>query len=135
MTPRSRRRPSEADRINTAFRIGAVRHRLTWFKPPAPPAPVGLTTGRVSKLEVNHVDLTPYARQASLYGVNSYAGAKERAHAFAAQAETAADWAARELHRPKATGDMYTVRFAGKPYHWRQDYTGQLKLAPGESPW
>lgn len=131
MTPRTRRRASEADRINTAFRIGAVRHRLTWFKPPAPPTPVGLSSGRVS--EVNHVDLTPYLRR--IEGVSSYGAAKERAHAFAAQAETAADWATRELHRPKATADMSTVRFAGKPYHWRQDYTGQLKLAAGESPW
>lgn len=111
-TPRTRRRTSEADRINTAFRIGAVRHRLTWFKPPAPPV-----------------------LRAERHVVSSYAGAKERAHAFAAQAETAAEWAARELHRPKHTADMSTVRFAGRPYHWRQDYTGQLKLAPGESPW
>lgn len=107
---RPRRRASEADRINTAFRIGAVRRGLTWFKPPAS---VQVTAGRVG----------------------SYAGAKDRAHAFAAQAETAAEWAARELHRPKHTADMTTVRFAGKPYHWRQDYTGQLKLAAGESPW
>lgn len=78
------------------------------------------------------------AIQRGLYAtqsVDSYGGAKARAHAFAAQAETAADWAARELHRPKNVANMGTARFAGKPYHWRQDYTGQLKLAPGESPW
>lgn len=129
MTPRSRRRPSEADRINTAFRIGAVRHRLTWFQPPA----LRAVRGDLVRAGYNGEDLTPYLRR--IEGVSSYAGAKERAHAFAARAETAAEWAARELHRPKAAADMTTVRFAGKPYHWRQDYTGQLKLAAGESPW
>lgn len=131
MTPRPRRRASEADRINTAFRIGAVRHRLTWFKPPAPR--VSLTTGRVSRLEVNHVDLTPYARPD---GVSSYAGAKERAHAFAAQAQAETEhWADALLNCPPSHLNQRTARFAGKPYHWRQDYTGQLKLAAGESPW
>ncbi len=113
---RKQRRFTDTDRIALAHTIGAVRRGQTWFKPPAPQV---LTVGRM----------------VSTQPVSSYAGAKAHAHAFAAQAETAADWAARELHRPKNAGNMATVRFAGKPYHWRQDYTGQLKLAAGASPW
>lgn len=44
-------------------------------------------------------------------------------------------WVDREMHRPTSSLNHRTARFAGKPYHWRQDYTGQLKLAAGESPW
>lgn len=44
-------------------------------------------------------------------------------------------WAETLLHCPSNSGNRRTARFAGKPYHWRQDYTGQLKLAAGESPW
>jgi len=59
----------------------------------------------------------------------SYAWAKQHAQ------ETATEWLERELHRPSSSLNHRTARFAGKPYHWRQDYTGQLKLAAGESPW
>ena len=109
---RKQRRFTDTARIALAHTIGVMRRGQTWFRPPAP---VQLTATREP--------------------VGSYAGAKARAHAFAAQAETAADWADRELHRPRHAGNMATVRFAGKPYHWRQDYTGQLKLAAGASPW
>jgi hypothetical protein len=94
-------------------RIGAVRARL-WFKPPAPK--VVMTAGRVQLGD------TPI-------GVGTFAGAKLAAH------ESAEHWADALLRYPTHPGNRGTARFAGKPYHWRQDYTGQLKLAAGESPW
>jgi len=130
---RKQRRFTDTDRIALAHTIGAVRRGQTWYRPPAP---VQLTA---SRLELGGQDLTPHVAPRSVTAldiqVGLYGGAKARAHAFAAQAETAADWADRELHRPRHAGNMATVRFAGKPYHWRQDYTGQLKLAAGASPW
>ena len=58
-----------------------------------------------------------------------------REHLEGKVTESVADWATRELARPHGSAHHRTVTVMGKPYHWRQDYTGQLKLAPGESPW
>ena len=44
-------------------------------------------------------------------------------------------WSETLLHRPVDHRNHSTIRIAGKSYHWRQDYTGQLKLTAGESPW
>lgn len=57
---------------------------------------------------------------------------RERLHA---RPEPLSAWAERELQRPKASAQHRTVLVMGKPYHWRQDYTGQLRLVAGASPW
>lgn len=90
--------------------IGAVRWGQTWFALPRPT----VTASR---------------------SVESYAGAKQHAHDFAAQALTNAQFADQELKRPTSTLNQGTARFAGKPYHWTQTYDGVLRLAPGASPW
>lgn len=92
------------------FLIAAARRRLTWFALPRPT----VTASR---------------------SVESYAGAKQRAHDFAAQALTNAQFAEQELKRPSSTRNQGTARFAGKPYHWTQTYDGVLRLSPGASPW
>lgn len=77
-------------------------------------------------------------RVRSLYPVLTVSEARRRVlqdHLYSQSNESVADWAVRELVRPSKTGDHRTVYVLGKPYHWRQDYTGQLKLAAGESPW
>ena len=48
---------------------------------------------------------------------------------------TRTHWASIALLAPKATADRRTFHVLGKPYHYQQDYTGQLKLIPGVSPW
>lgn len=90
---------------------GAVVRGATWFKPPAPA--VRPTAGRVSigGVPIATVPATP-----------EELGRTEH-------------WADTLLHCPSSALNRRTARFAGKPYHWRQDYTGQLKLAAGESPW
>lgn len=52
-----------------------------------------------------------------------------------ADAGSVTAWFDRELQRPKSSAHFRTVLVLDKPYHWRQDYTGQLKLAAGASPW
>ena len=108
-----RRGATPAERIQMAHLIGARRAGQSWFK--AAPR-VLMTAGRAS---VGGVPVS----------VGTYAGAKQVAQ------ESASAWMERELNRPTSSLNHRTVRVAGKPYHWRQDYTGQLKLGSGESPW
>lgn len=118
-------------RATLAF-LGALagqehRRRTQWFKPPAAPR---LTAGRVAEIHgvpapmVGAVELIKHTFPRTVVS-----------QAMLDDSEPNAEWAARELHRPSSTLNHRTARFAGKPYHWRQDYTGQLKLAAGESPW
>lgn len=107
-TPRAPYHSGKA--AHQAFAAQARLYMDRWFKAPALPL------------------MTTAARNARAFP-GSYAWAKQEAQ------ETAAQWMDRELHRPGNSQDHGTVRIAGKPYHWRQDYTGQLKLAAGESPW
>lgn len=99
-----------------AHALAAMRHKATWFKPPAPK--VLMTAGRVS---IGGKDFSESLRQVQA--------------AVAAAPVQVEHWADTLLHCPPLAGNRRTVRFAGKSYHWRQDYTGQLKLAAGESPW
>ena len=122
MTDRSRVRAAarrisrftETERIALAHTIGATRRGQTWFNP-APRLPIAMVASR---------------------SVESFAGAKDRARqtaeAFTLETE---HWADALLRCPSSSLNHRTVRIAGKPYHWRQDYTGQLKLAAGASPW
>lgn len=103
------------DRLTTALAFAQLRHRHTWFKLPAKPF-LDMTARRV---EFAGIDLTPVLKPVGWRGP---VGVTEH-------------WADTLLHCPSLSGNRHTVRFAGKPYHWRQDYTGQLKLAAGESPW
>lgn len=111
-TDRRTRHFTEADRIAVAHTIGAVRRGQTWFATPRRP---------LSMVRYNPADA------AKLLDIGV--------------AQVAADdymtehWADALLTCPLSYPNRYTVRVAGKPYHWRQDYTGQLKLAAGESPW
>jgi hypothetical protein len=85
----------------------------------------------------------PIAMTASRHPIGTFAGAKQAAfdaanravHAMVDADTETEHWADALLHRPVSSLNHRTVRTAGKPYHWRQDYTGQLKLAAGESPW
>lgn len=105
-------------RVVAAHALAALRHQRTWFKVPAlKAARVPWTADQAAAME----RLVP----------GSYGWAKQAAH----RAADAEHWADTELHRPASSLNHRTARFAGKPYHWRQDYTGQLKLAAGESPW
>lgn len=102
----NRRKPTELERIAVAHLIGARRARATWFK------------------------------QVTLYATRAMPSVSTRIFDLEqADHESAAAWLERELHRPASSLNHRTARIAGKPYHWRQDYTGQLKLAAGESPW
>lgn len=101
-------------RIEQGHRIGQLRHKLTWFRLPGPK--VQMTAGRVT---LDGLDI----------GVGTFAGAKLAAH------DAAERWADALLKCPTSSLNHRTARICGKPYHWRQDYTGQLKLAAGESPW
>ena len=110
---------------------------------------------RTTRLMVGGMDLTPFVRaennrraawfkymdaQVKLYAartapaairpsVGTYAGAKAAAH------ESAVAYVERELNRPTSSLNHGSAFIAGRLYHWRQDYTGQLKLAAGASPW
>lgn len=111
-TPRAvRRHAPKYHPLAQAHALAALRHKATWFKAPAPK--VRMTAGRVSigDIPIAMVPATP-----AEFGRTEH-------------------WADTLLHCPPLAGNRRTVRFAGKPYHWRQDYTGQLKLAAGESPW
>jgi hypothetical protein len=104
-------------RMRLAHTIGAVRRGQTWYKAPPAPLPRPMTATRVAR--VTTVDPS----------VGLFSGAKAAAHRIGEH------WADLLLQCPRNPADHRTVRIAGKPYHWRQDYTGQLKLAAGESPW
>lgn len=114
-----RRRPTLTERITISHLIGERNARRTWYQPP--------------RLR---------AIRSGLPG--SYGWAKERAHELASLAMVQGTpdelgktehWADTLLHCPVLPVNRRTARFAGKPYHWRQDYTGQLKLAAGSAPW
>lgn len=126
ITQVGRRARLQNERVQMAHLIGAVRRGQSWFKAPA--GPKLLMTG--TRISIGGTDLTPSLLEAP---VGSYAWAKARA--MEAGQESAAEFVGRELHRPNHSGNHRTARFAGKAYHWRQDYTGQLKLAAGDSPW
>lgn len=137
----ARRLGRENRRAATAFTegiyasqlIGAARERLFWYKRPA--APKLIATG--TRVTIGGAELTPYANalavQAGSYVDRLVPGSYEWAKAHAHESATA--YVGLNLHRPKFSTNWGTAHFAGKPYHWRQDYTGQLKLAAGESPW
>lgn len=107
---------------------------MNWYKPP--PLPV-LTAGRAEPGH-NHVSLSPLdvhlVPMTNVPSVATYAGAKYRAMRAAAH-HASEHWATDILEQPSHPLNRRTVRSAGKPYHWRQDYTGQLKLRAGVSPW
>lgn len=88
-------------------------NQTPWYRPPD------------AKAELYAARLDPAKRQAI----------RARYFDYATTPLTNAAWAEQELQRPKSPAHHHTVHVAGKPYHWRQDYTGQLKLAAGESPW
>jgi len=101
-------------RMRLAHTIGAVRRGQAWYNP-APRLPIAMAASR---------------------SVESFAGAKDRARQTAETFTLETEhWADALLRCPSSSLNHRTARFAGKPYHWRQDYTGQLKLAAGESPW
>lgn len=99
-------------RVVAAHALAALRHQRTWFAPPTRP----LSMVRMTKADVARIFDVPVELVDE--------GAYPTEH-----------WADTELHRPVSSLNHRTARFCGKPYHWRQDYTGQLKLAAGESPW
>lgn len=117
-----------------AHALAALRRRATWFKPPAPQ--VLMTAGRVEingearpELFVPESRGTVVSKLAVVHKPGTYEWARLHAH------ESATAYIGLHLHRPTSSLNHRTARFAGKPYHWRQDYTGQLRLAAGESPW
>lgn len=113
---------SRYDPVFLAHAVGRQNAaRTPWFQPP-PAVPIAMTAFR--------------------HPIGSYAWAKSVAHNTDLSTVTRADmdaqtehWADALLQCPTSSLNHRTARFAGKPYHWRQDYTGQLKLAAGESPW
>lgn len=125
---RENRRASTAfaEGIYTSQLIGAARERLFWYKRPAAPK---LTARRDSTQSALWAMGPAPVRTSDGLIPGTYEWAKAHAH------ESATAYVGLNLHRPKYSTNWGTAHFAGKPYHWRQDYTGQLKLAAGESPW
>lgn len=100
--------------------------RSQWYKRPAAPK---LTARRDSTQSALWAMGPAPVRASDGLIPGTYEWAKAHAH------ESATAYVGLNLHRPKYSTNWGTAHFAGKPYHWRQDYTGQLKLAAGESPW
>lgn len=110
------------DRATLAFAHGRRKAAASWFQPPR------ITAGRwVIKGERRPELFVPDAA-----GVPVHVPYHSGKAAYLAETE---HWADALLKCPTSSLNHRTVRFCGKPYHWRQDYTGQLKLAAGESPW
>lgn len=123
ITQVGRRARLQNERVQMAHMIGAVRRGQSWFKAPAGPK-LTATRGGFS-MEAPPVRAT--VSDGLIPG--TYEWAKAHAH------ESASAYVGLNLHRPNHSGNHRTARFVGKAYHWRQDYTGQLKLAAGDSPW
>lgn len=109
---RRQHRYTMEQRAQIAHTIGAVRRGQSWFAQPRRP---------LSMVRYDRADVAKLLE----IGVDQVAeGDYMTEH-----------WADALLKCPTSSAHHRTVRVAGKPYHWRQDYTGQLKLAAGESPW
>jgi hypothetical protein len=116
-----RRRPTLLERITLSHTIGEMRAARTWFRPPTRPLAMA--------------PAVPAIHQHEAWQIQDGANGPYCAACGESLPVNAEHWADTLLHCPPAHANRRTVRFAGKPYHWRQDYTGQLKLAVGESPW
>jgi hypothetical protein len=126
---RSVRAPRWSSMVEALYR--QELRRSQWFKrPAAPKLTVRRGSAQAALLAMGPApSLADHYRWAEEHQPGSYEWAKAHAH------ESATAYVGLNLHRPKFSTNWGTAHFAGKPYHWRQDYTGQLKLAAGESPW